>query len=80
MYSDNGTNFVGPAKTLIQEHKQALMYYINEELLSELENLGVEWQFNAPVWPSAGGLWEAAVKSMKHHLKRVIGEQKLTFE
>jgi hypothetical protein len=25
-------------------------------------------------------LWEAAVKSMKMHLKRVVGETKLTFE
>ncbi|XP_076298044.1 uncharacterized protein LOC143217542 [Lasioglossum baleicum] len=27
-----------------------------------------------------GGLWEAAVKSMKAHLRRVIGESTLTFE
>ena len=27
-----------------------------------------------------GGLWEAAVKSMKFHLRRVVGPQKLTFE
>ena len=27
-----------------------------------------------------GGIWEAAVKSMKFHLKRVVGMQKLTFE
>ncbi|EFN70688.1 hypothetical protein EAG_00141, partial [Camponotus floridanus] len=25
-------------------------------------------------------LWEAAVKSTKHHLRRVIGESTLTFE
>ena len=30
--------------------------------------------------PHFGGLWEAAVKAMKTHLKRVIGETKLTFE
>nr|XP_049697167.1 uncharacterized protein LOC126054700 [Helicoverpa armigera] len=29
---------------------------------------------------NAGGLWEAAVKSLKYHLRRVVGEQKLTFE
>ncbi|CAK1582194.1 unnamed protein product [Parnassius mnemosyne] len=27
-----------------------------------------------------GSLWEAAVKSLKFHLRRVIGAQKLTFE
>ena len=30
--------------------------------------------------PHFGGLWEAAVKSAKYHLKRVIGNQLLSFE
>ncbi|CAH4033564.1 unnamed protein product [Pieris brassicae] len=30
--------------------------------------------------PSAGGLWEAAVKSLKAHTKKVIGDQKFTYE
>ena len=30
--------------------------------------------------PNFRGLWEAAVKSMKTHLKRVISDVKLTFE
>ena len=30
--------------------------------------------------PHFGGLWEAAVKSMKFHLKRVIANTKFTFE
>ena len=30
--------------------------------------------------PHCGGLWEAAVKAFKHHLRRVVGEAKLTFE
>ena len=30
--------------------------------------------------PHFGGLWEVAVKSVKMHLKCVIGETKLTFE
>ena len=30
--------------------------------------------------PHFGGLWEAAVKSMKTHLKKVVGNVKLTNE
>ena len=32
-----------------------------------------------PSTPHFGGLWEAAVKPIKHHVRRVIGEQVLTF-
>ena len=31
-------------------------------------------------FPHFGGIWEAAVKSMKTHLRRVLGDVKLTYE
>ncbi|KAJ8728238.1 hypothetical protein PYW08_016623 [Mythimna loreyi] len=34
----------------------------------------------ADLWRNLVGLWEAGVKSTKHHLKRVIGNSTLTFE
>ncbi|XP_063838177.1 uncharacterized protein LOC135087309 [Ostrinia nubilalis] len=79
IYSDQGRNFIGANKILQQEY-DALRDIINQDFLSEVTSMGIEWHFNAPSWPSAGGLWEAAVKSLKYHLKRVIGEQMLTFE
>lgn len=41
---------------------------------------GTKWIFNPPGAPQHGGKWEAAVKSVKFHLKRVIGEAALTYE
>ncbi|CAG4978220.1 unnamed protein product [Parnassius apollo] len=79
VYSDNGTNFVGASRVLQREYKQALQT-INTDILENISQLGVTWHFNVAAWSSAGGIWEAAVKSLKHHLKRVVGHQKLTFE
>jgi hypothetical protein len=42
--------------------------------------MGIQWHFNALSWLSAGGLWEAAIKSLKYHLRRIINDQKFTFE
>lgn len=79
IFSDNGKNFVG-ANRLLQQEYQEIEKIFNQEFSKEIVDMKIQWHFNAPLWPSAGGLWESAVKSLKFHLKRVIGEQKLTFE
>ena len=79
LYSDNGRNFVGADRTL-QEEYQEIQQVFNEEFIKEMTDMEITWHFNAPSWPTAGGLFEAAVKSFKYHFKRVIGTQTLTFE
>lgn len=45
----------------------------NEGFVDEIAAKGTQWKFMTPAAPHQGGIYEATVKSMKHHLKRVIG-------
>ncbi|XP_071652532.1 uncharacterized protein [Temnothorax longispinosus] len=78
LMSDNGTNFRGAAKELRAMFKAASSFY--HASAADLANHGTEWSFISPGAPHFGGLWEAGVKSVKYHLRRVLGEHKLTFE
>lgn len=77
MYSDNGTNFGGASKIISRE---IVLLRISSDILNELTNHGTTWHFIPPAAPHFGGLWEAGIKSMKQHLKRIIGNATLTFE
>lgn len=80
IYSDNGTNFIGARNELNDlgvllsddKHVRRVTDFASAEKM--------QWHFIPPQAPHFGGLWEAAVKSAKYHLRRVIGETKLTFE
>lgn len=80
MYSDNATNFVG-ANHELAELRIQFEDQVNQQKLAEFcSSKGIRWNFIPPRSPHFGGMWEAGVKSVKHHLKRVIGETKLSFE
>lgn len=72
--SDCGTNFVGAAKVLRQFHNAARSAY------PQLAALNVNWRFNPPAAPHFNGLAEAAVRSMKKHFIRIVGNTTLTYE
>ena len=78
MRSDCGMNFVGADKELRQWFSAATSELGDLALL--LTGMGTTWIFNPPAAPHFGGIWEAAVKSMKFHLRRVIGDTPMTFE
>ncbi|XP_055528072.1 uncharacterized protein LOC129720607 [Wyeomyia smithii] len=80
LYSDNGTNFVG-ARNQLKELRNSLRDKEHQEKVSkECAQNGMQWHFNPPSAPHFGGLWEAAVRSAKHHLLRVLGENPIAFE
>ncbi|GFY30065.1 soluble guanylate cyclase 88E [Trichonephila clavipes] len=80
IYCDNGTTFVGARRKLQEIFKFASKLNENEHFCYFLSQVNIEWHFSPPVSPHFGGLWEAGVKSIKYHLKRVIGNTNLTFE
>lgn len=79
IFSDNGTNFVGASRSLAKDYKTFLRS-AEEHLVSKYNIHGFTWHFIPPHAPHMGGLWEAAVKSMKAHLKKVAGKLKYTYE
>ncbi|XP_068148389.1 uncharacterized protein [Drosophila tropicalis] len=80
MYSDNGRNFVG-AKRALDEIVQLLASREHNDVVSKaLADQGIKWNFIPPYSPHWGGKWESAVRSVKLHLRRVIGTNVLTFE
>ncbi|XP_046142527.1 uncharacterized protein LOC123987999 [Osmia bicornis bicornis] len=78
LYSDNATTFQAADKELRAMFIAASDFY--KSVAATLANDGTTWTFIPPNSPHYGGLWEAGVKSVKHHLKRAIGDRPLTFE
>ena len=78
IFSDNGTNFVGANNEL----KELGDFLKNEasDLEILIDDLDIKWKFIPAYSPHQGGLWEAGVKSMKFHLKRVLWNTNVTFE
>uniref|UniRef100_A0A1B6KZV2 Integrase catalytic domain-containing protein n=1 Tax=Graphocephala atropunctata TaxID=36148 RepID=A0A1B6KZV2_9HEMI len=69
IYSDCGTNFVG-AKNALKD----IVHTISKRSINQFSSdHNINFHFNPPAAPHQGGLWESAIKSAKHHLKRVLG-------
>ena len=77
LWSDN---FVGAARE-IKDLMKVLAKHSNQESISRfLSDQSISWKFIPQHSPHFGGLWEAAVKSVKYHLRRILGEVKMTYE
>ena len=80
VWSDHGTNFVGADR----EIKELVRFLEDKRTQGDISEFcstqNIDWKFIPERAPHFGGLWEAAVKSMKFHLKRVVANTKFTFE
>lgn len=80
IYSDNATNFTGAAKELQELNKIFKDEHHEHDLKRFLAAEQVTWHFIPPNAPNFGGLWEAAIKSAKTHLHKIVGQAHLTYE
>ncbi|XP_066590509.1 uncharacterized protein [Prorops nasuta] len=78
--SDNGTTFVGAYNQLKNVYRFIKEQNVQDEVKQYLSDLEIEWKFIPPYAPHVGGLWEAAVKSCKYHMYRIMGNAHLTYE
>ncbi|XP_062700371.1 uncharacterized protein LOC134284887 [Aedes albopictus] len=77
---DNAKNFKGAVRELAQLRKQFYGQQHQTEVISSCADDGTEFRFIPPRSPNFGGLWEAAVKSLKKHLRATIGNSVLSQE
>ncbi|XP_011880968.1 PREDICTED: uncharacterized protein LOC105569255 [Vollenhovia emeryi] len=78
--TDNGLNFIGANRELNELYD----LFNNEVVKQKIGNFAtserMNWHFIPPRSPHMGGLWEAAIKSAKFHLKRIVGEASLKYQ
>ena len=80
IWSDHRTNFVGAARK-IEEFIPFLQNQRSQGAISEFcSTQNKQWKFILEHTPHFGGLWKAAMQSMKTHLRLIVGNVKLTFE
>ena len=78
IFSDNGTNFIGARNELIQ--LKLILAKRRTSVSQFATSLGTQWTMIPPRAPHFGGLWEAGVKAVKLHLKKIMGNTILSYE
>lgn len=68
--SDNGTNFIAASKVV----RDCPDFFDDVKMRRELSNIGIDWVFNSPGHPEAGGCWERLVQSIKRVLVITLNE------
>ncbi|XP_058811209.1 uncharacterized protein LOC131676099 [Topomyia yanbarensis] len=80
IFCGNATNFTAAQRELKELRQLFLSQQHRDAVLLEASTHAINFHFIHPQAPTFRGLWEACVKSFKHHLRRVVGNSHLSFE
>ncbi|CAB3241720.1 unnamed protein product [Arctia plantaginis] len=80
VYCDNAKTFKGADNQLKELYNLQSLKSHRDSVYNNCKNNYIKFMFIPSYSPEFGGLWEAGVKSVKHHLKRVVGNLCLTYE
>ncbi|VEN64130.1 unnamed protein product [Callosobruchus maculatus] len=80
LLSDNGSNFIGARRELRETYQFLQKIHKDPQTSHFLQENYISWELIPPRAPHFGGIWESAVKSAKHHIKRIAANAHLTFE
>ena len=73
--SDNGTNFVGANKELIEIFGRLAK---DAKLKSLVSSKGIKWTFSPPYAPHFGGVFETMIKAAKRAVMAILGNADVT--
>ena len=80
IHSDNGSTMVGAKNELANLYSVLSTTKTKNGISDYLLSQRVQWKLTPVKAPHFGGLWEAAVKAAKYHLKREIGQRLYTYD
>ena len=78
IHSDNGKNFIGARNDLYQLYRFLQTSEAQSSISNYLLSNRIQWNCIPERSPHFGGLWEAAVKATKYHLRRITGSIQFT--
>ncbi|XP_052743215.1 uncharacterized protein LOC128199140 [Bicyclus anynana] len=80
VHCDNFSSFKSASNQLNELYKLHASQYHQANVQKFAAEQGINFHFIPCYSPTFGGLWEAAVKSTKYHLRRVVQNSLLTYE
>lgn len=80
IFCDNASNFVGARRELRELERMFRQQQFQDQVSTEAAQASIDFKFIPARSPNFGGLWEAAVKSLKGHMRRVVGNRMLKYD